>query len=62
MLISVVLPPSRRIIDYANVIQDAGAHRLWLYDSPAVYGDVWIGLARVAEATSLQLGTAVAVP
>jgi 5,10-methylenetetrahydromethanopterin reductase len=62
VLISVVLPPSRRIIDYANVIQDAGAHRLWLYDSPAVYGDVWIALARVAEATSLPLGTAVAVP
>jgi 5,10-methylenetetrahydromethanopterin reductase len=62
VLISVALPPTRRIVDYAKVIQDAGAHRLWLYDSPAVYGDVWIALARVAEATSLPLGTAVAVP
>jgi 5,10-methylenetetrahydromethanopterin reductase len=62
VLISVALPPTRRIVDYAKVIQDAGAHRLWLYDSPAVYGDVWIALARVAEATSLQLGTAVGVP
>ncbi|SPM30547.1 Flavin-dependent oxidoreductase, luciferase family (includes alkanesulfonate monooxygenase SsuD and methylene tetrahydromethanopterin reductase), partial [Mycobacterium terramassiliense] len=47
---------------YAKAIQDAGAHRLWLYDSPALYGDIWIALARVAEATSLPLGTAVAVP
>jgi 5,10-methylenetetrahydromethanopterin reductase len=62
VLISVALPPTRRIIDYAKAIQDAGAHRLWLYDSPAVYGDIWIALARAAEATSLQLGTAVAVP
>jgi 5,10-methylenetetrahydromethanopterin reductase len=62
VLISVALPPSRHIVDYAKAVQHAGAHRLWLYDSPAVYGDVWIALARAAEATSLRLGTAVAVP
>ena len=61
MYISIALPPTRRIIDYAKVIQDAGAHRLWLYDSPAIYGDVWTALARVAEATSLQLGIAMGV-
>lgn len=62
VLISVALPPNRHIVDQAKAIQDAGAHRLWLYDSPAVYGDIWIALARAAEATSLPLGTAVAVP
>ena len=62
VLISVALPPTRHIVDYAKAAQNAGAHRLWLYDSPAVYGDVWIALARAAEATSLPLGTAVAVP
>jgi 5,10-methylenetetrahydromethanopterin reductase len=62
VLISVALPPTRHIVDYAKALQNAGAHRLWLYDSPAVYGDIWIALARAAEATSLPLGTAVAVP
>jgi Luciferase-like monooxygenase len=62
VLISVALPPSRHIVDYAKAVQHAGADRLWMYDSPAVYGDVWIALARAAEATSLRLGTAVAVP
>jgi 5,10-methylenetetrahydromethanopterin reductase len=60
--ISVALPPTRHIVDYAKAVQNAGAHRLWLYDSPAVYSDIWIALARAAEATSLPLGTAVAVP
>lgn len=62
VLISVALPPTRHIVEHAKVAQDAGAHRLWLYDSPAVYADIWIALARAAEATSLLLGTAVAVP
>jgi 5,10-methylenetetrahydromethanopterin reductase len=62
VFISVALPPTRHIVDYAEAIQKAGAHRLWLHDSPAVYGDIWIALARAAEATSLPLGTAVAVP
>lgn len=62
MDISVALPPSRDIVDYAKIVEEAGAHRLWLYDSPAVYGDIWIALARLAEATRLPLGTGVAVP
>jgi 5,10-methylenetetrahydromethanopterin reductase len=62
VLISVALPPTRHIVDYVKAVERAGAHRLWLYDSPAVYGDIWIALARAAEATSVRLGTAVAVP
>jgi 5,10-methylenetetrahydromethanopterin reductase len=36
---------------------------VWLYDSPALYGDVWVAVARVADATStIGVGTGVAVP
>lgn len=62
MLVSVVLPPSHDVVGYARLAESLGVHTLWLYDSPALYGDVWVSLARIAEATSLQLGTAVAVP
>jgi 5,10-methylenetetrahydromethanopterin reductase len=61
--LSVGLPPSRRLVEYARVAEELGYARLWAYDSPALYGDVWVALARVAEATErLGLGTAVAVP
>src|SRR5262249_39673914 len=37
--------------------------RVWFYDSPALYGDVWVALARAADATrKIGLGTAVLVP
>jgi 5,10-methylenetetrahydromethanopterin reductase len=62
VLISVALPPGRRIVEYAQAAEQAGAHRIWLYDSPAVYSDIWVALARLAEHTSLRLGTSVMVP
>ena len=35
---------------------------MWVYDSPALYGDVWIAVARVAEATDhIGVATGVAV-
>jgi 5,10-methylenetetrahydromethanopterin reductase len=47
----------------ARCAEDAGYARLWSYDSPALYGDLWVALARAAEATSrIGLGTGVAVP
>ena len=62
-LYSVALPPSRRIVEYAQAAEALGYRRLWLFDSPALYGDVWIGLARVAEATErIGLATGVAIP
>ena len=63
MRISCGLPPSRSIVDHARRAEALGYERLWAYDSPALYGDVWIALARVAEATQrIGLGTAVLVP
>jgi 5,10-methylenetetrahydromethanopterin reductase len=63
MRISCGFPPSRDIVDHARRAEALGYDRLWTYDSPALYGDVWIALARVAEATQrIGLGTAVLVP
>jgi 5,10-methylenetetrahydromethanopterin reductase len=61
--LSVALPPSAKISEYARAAEGAGCARLWLFDSPALYGDIWIAAARVADATSaLGIGTGVAVP
>jgi len=60
---SCALAPSARIPGYAKVAEDLGYERLWVYDSPALYGDVWIAIALAANATSrIGLGTGVAVP
>src|SRR5262245_26972041 len=60
--ISCGYPPRRDAPALARIAEDLGYSRVWLYDSPALYGDLWIGLARVAEATrSIGLGTGVAV-
>jgi 5,10-methylenetetrahydromethanopterin reductase len=56
-------PPSRQLPRYARLAEDLGYERLWLYDSPALYGDIWMAMVRVAEATNaIGLGTGVAVP
>lgn len=56
-------PPRRDLPEIGRRAESLGYRRLWAYDSPALYGDVWVALARVAEATSgLGVGTAVAVP
>lgn len=56
-------PPSRDVPEYARLAEHLGYERLWLYDSPALYGDVWLTLGRVAECTTtIGLGTGVAVP
>ncbi len=47
----------------ARIAESLGYQRVWLFDSPALYTDMWINLARVADATqSIGLGTAVLVP
>jgi 5,10-methylenetetrahydromethanopterin reductase len=61
--LSCVFPPSLESVEYARVAEDLGYERCWLYDSPALYGDIWIGLARIADATSaIGLGAGVAIP
>ncbi|MCU1393098.1 MAG: hypothetical protein JWM34_1526 [Ilumatobacteraceae bacterium] len=61
--ISCGLPPNRDIAAHAKLAEDLGFQRVWTYDSPSLYGDMWVALARAAEATStIGLGTGVAVP
>jgi 5,10-methylenetetrahydromethanopterin reductase len=63
MQISCALAPGLTTPEHAVLAEELGYERVWLYDSPALYGDVWIGLARIAERTSgIGLGTGVAVP
>ena len=60
---SVALPPGNRVVEYARLAAELGYSRVWMFDSPALYGDVWVALARIAEAVpSIGLATGVAVP
>jgi len=61
--ISIAVAPSKRFPEYAKLAEQLGCERIWAFDSPALYGDVWIALARAADATErIGLGTGVAVP
>jgi 5,10-methylenetetrahydromethanopterin reductase len=63
LTISCGFPPGPDVVAHARLAEDLGYERVWLFDSPALYGDVWIALARVAEATErIGLGPAVLVP
>jgi 5,10-methylenetetrahydromethanopterin reductase len=49
--------------DHVVVAEDLGYERAWLYDSPALYPDVWVQLCRAAERTSrIGLGPGVLIP
>jgi 5,10-methylenetetrahydromethanopterin reductase len=59
---SVALPPSKDVVEYARLAARLGYERVWLFDSPAMYGDVWVAVARVAEAApDICVATGVAV-
>jgi 5,10-methylenetetrahydromethanopterin reductase len=62
MELSVGIPPGPQTLERARLAAELGYDRVWLYDSAALYEDIWIWLARLAEHTDLQLGTAVLVP
>jgi len=62
MQLSLGMPPGPRSVEYAQLAQDLGYDRVWLFDSAALYEDIWITLALVAEHTDIDLGTAVLVP
>ncbi|HEX7096288.1 MAG TPA: LLM class flavin-dependent oxidoreductase [Acidimicrobiales bacterium] len=59
---SVGLPPGPRTVEHALLAQELGYDRFWLFDSAALYQDIWVWLARVADRTEIKLGTAVLVP
>lgn len=63
MKISLGLPPGPQSRDLALVAEELGYDRVWIYDSAALYEDVWVHIAMIAEATErIGLGTAVLVP
>jgi 5,10-methylenetetrahydromethanopterin reductase len=63
MKISCGLAPSLAVVEHAQLAETLGYDRVWLYDSPAIYLDIWVSLARIAERTDhIGLGTAVLVP
>ena len=63
MKISIGCPPGLDTLDVARRAEALGYDRIWLYDSAALYEDVWIHLARIGEMTErIGLGTAVLVP
>ena len=63
MIISCGLPPSVDSPGHVELAEQLGFARAWLYDSPALYHDVWMALARSAERTSsIGLGPAVLIP
>ncbi|WP_370935353.1 LLM class flavin-dependent oxidoreductase [Amycolatopsis sp. cg13] len=60
--LSCALPPSAAIAEQARQAERLGYHRVWVFDSPALHGDLWIALAQVAAATErIGLGSGVAV-
>ncbi|MVU82114.1 LLM class flavin-dependent oxidoreductase [Nocardia sp. ET3-3] len=57
------LPPTTAITDHAIHAERLGYHRLWLFDAPALYGDLWVALTRAATSTArIALAAGVAVP
>src|SRR4051812_3408992 len=49
--------------EHVRIAESLAYERAWLYDSPALYPDVWVALAQAAERTSrIGLGPAVLVP
>jgi 5,10-methylenetetrahydromethanopterin reductase len=63
MDISCAFPPSPHVVPHIQLAERLGYRRAWLYDSPALYGDVWAVLALAATRTErIGLGPAVLVP
>lgn len=63
MDISCGFAPSAAAPDLVAAAEQLGYVRAWMYDSPALYPDVWATLYRAADRTStIGLGTGVLVP
>ena len=61
--ISVATAPGPQTEELAVLAEELGYERYWLFDSPAIYEDVWMTLALLASVTDqIGLGTAVLVP
>jgi len=63
MKISIGVPPGPQAKALAIRAEALGYDGVWLYDSAAIYEDIWAHLALIADATDrIGLGTAVIVP
>ena len=63
MELSCAFAPRPDLPDLVRLAEELGYRRAWVFDSPALYGDVWMSLARCADVTStIGLGPAVLVP
>jgi 5,10-methylenetetrahydromethanopterin reductase len=61
--LSAGFPASVCHLEHAVLAEELGYENVWFYDSPALYGDVWMMLALTAQRTSrVGLGPAVLVP
>ena len=60
--LSVGLAPGPHTVELLRLAVDLGCERVYLWDSPAVYEDVFVWLDRLAALTDARLGTAVLVP
>src|SRR5437763_9696273 len=63
MDISAAFPPGPKTPDHIALAEELGFRRAWVYDSPALYSDVWVTLGRAADRTTrIGLGTGVLIP
>ena len=63
LALSAAFAPGHDTPALVALAEDLGFTRAWLYDSPALYHDIWMTLALAAERTShIGLGPAVLVP
>ncbi len=61
--ISLGFPPGPLALEAAELAERLGYHRLWLYDSAAIWEDIWVQMGRIADRTErIGLGSAVLVP
>ncbi|HWS45427.1 MAG TPA: LLM class flavin-dependent oxidoreductase, partial [Acidimicrobiia bacterium] len=63
MQISCAFPAGPHVVDFIVEAERLGYERAWLFDSPALYGDIWVIAALAAQRTTrIGLGPAVLVP
>lgn len=61
--ISCAFPAHPRLGEIARHAEQLGYVRCWTYDSPALYGDVWVACSEIARSTErIGFGPAVLVP
>ena len=62
MEISIGVVPGPDAVRRAQLAEELGFARVWMYDSAALYEDIWMNLAEIVQHTSIDVGTAVLVP